>query len=197
MGPVQTELRFRLRDGVKWHDGRPFTANDVKCTWDTLLGKTGEKFRLNPRKAWYENLEEVASLGNRRAGRGDRRRFLPNSGTGPPLVLLPLELSPGQWEPIIPVLAERWATITLGGAHLGSVASREERGRSGYMGVVRSLLDQMTIRPGKQVVEIGCGSGVIMRELARRARSQSSDRDRPKRLYYLLSEARALARGEG
>jgi peptide/nickel transport system substrate-binding protein len=27
-----TELTFRLRHGVKWHDGRPFTANDVKCT---------------------------------------------------------------------------------------------------------------------------------------------------------------------
>src|SRR5262249_20639268 len=24
------ELTFRLREGVKWHDGRPFTANDVK-----------------------------------------------------------------------------------------------------------------------------------------------------------------------
>src|SRR5467141_61717 len=36
----KTELRFRLHEGVKWHDGRPFSANDVKCTWDTLLGKS-------------------------------------------------------------------------------------------------------------------------------------------------------------
>src|SRR6516165_12717167 len=55
----KTELRFSLHRGVKWHDGRPFTASDVKCTWDTLLGKSSEKFRLNPRKAWYQNLEEV------------------------------------------------------------------------------------------------------------------------------------------
>src|SRR6266446_5334056 len=27
-----TELVFPLRQGVTWHDGRPFTANDVKCT---------------------------------------------------------------------------------------------------------------------------------------------------------------------
>src|SRR5580692_1601537 len=33
-----TRLSFRLRHGVKWHDGKPFTANDVKCTWDMLLG---------------------------------------------------------------------------------------------------------------------------------------------------------------
>src|SRR5438094_4304677 len=29
-------LTFKLRSGVKWHDGKPFTAADVKCTWDLL-----------------------------------------------------------------------------------------------------------------------------------------------------------------
>src|SRR5438270_855763 len=56
-----SELTFRLRQGVKWHDGRPFTANDVKCTWDLLLGKSPEKLRANPRKAWYENVEGVTA----------------------------------------------------------------------------------------------------------------------------------------
>jgi peptide/nickel transport system substrate-binding protein len=28
-----TELSFPLRQGVKWRDGKPFTAKDVKCTW--------------------------------------------------------------------------------------------------------------------------------------------------------------------
>src|ERR1700682_50016 len=37
------ELTFPLRQGVKWHDGKPFTAADVKCTWDLLMGKGGEK----------------------------------------------------------------------------------------------------------------------------------------------------------
>src|ERR1700739_3344683 len=27
------ELTFPLRQGVKWHDGKPFTSNAVKCTW--------------------------------------------------------------------------------------------------------------------------------------------------------------------
>lgn len=29
--------RFHLRQGVRWHDGQPFTANDVKFTFDSLL----------------------------------------------------------------------------------------------------------------------------------------------------------------
>jgi peptide/nickel transport system substrate-binding protein len=54
-----TELTFPLRQGVKWHDGKPFTAQDVKCTWDMLTGKSENKLRVNPRKSWYRNLEEV------------------------------------------------------------------------------------------------------------------------------------------
>src|SRR5215471_2895309 len=56
-----TELTFPLREGVKWHDGKPFTAEDVKCTWDLLTGKSSQRLRLNPRKSWYHNLEEVTT----------------------------------------------------------------------------------------------------------------------------------------
>jgi peptide/nickel transport system substrate-binding protein len=59
-----TGLRLALRQGVKWHDGKPFTAADVKCTWDMLAGKTSEKFRINPRKSWYGNLDKVTTNGD-------------------------------------------------------------------------------------------------------------------------------------
>jgi peptide/nickel transport system substrate-binding protein len=59
-----TELIFPLRQGVKWHDGKPFTAQDVKCTWDLLAGRTNEKLRINPRKSWYGNIEEVIPNGD-------------------------------------------------------------------------------------------------------------------------------------
>jgi peptide/nickel transport system substrate-binding protein len=59
-----TELTLPLRQGVKWHDGRPFTAADVKCTWDLLQGKATEKLRVNPRKSWYRNLSEVTADGD-------------------------------------------------------------------------------------------------------------------------------------
>src|SRR5262249_52561829 len=48
-----TELPLPWRQGVRWHDGKLFTANDVKCTWDLLTGRSAEKLRLNPRKTWY------------------------------------------------------------------------------------------------------------------------------------------------
>src|SRR5207237_1142031 len=44
--------------------GKPFTARNVKCTWDLLQGKSAEKLRLNPRKAWYLNLDEVVTNGD-------------------------------------------------------------------------------------------------------------------------------------
>jgi peptide/nickel transport system substrate-binding protein len=62
--PDYTRLSFKLHHGVKWHDGKPFTAKDVKCTWDMLLGKSQEKLRLNPRKAWYRNLDDVVVEGD-------------------------------------------------------------------------------------------------------------------------------------
>jgi peptide/nickel transport system substrate-binding protein len=59
-----TNLTFKLRRGVKWHDGKPFTARDVKCTWDLLQGKASETLRVNPRKAWYGNLDTVIAHGD-------------------------------------------------------------------------------------------------------------------------------------
>src|SRR6188508_475618 len=52
------DLTFKLRQGVKWHDGKPFTAKDVRCTFELLQGKSQDKLRLNPRKAWYRNLDD-------------------------------------------------------------------------------------------------------------------------------------------
>jgi peptide/nickel transport system substrate-binding protein len=65
--PDNTQLTFKLRQGVKWHDGKPFTSADVKCTWDALAGHAPEDkaiIRKNPRKLWYSNLKEVKTNGD-------------------------------------------------------------------------------------------------------------------------------------
>lgn len=118
-------------------------------------------------------------------------------GAGPPLVLLPLGLAPTQWDALSPRLQERYCTITLGGMALGSVASLEARGRSaGYLGVVRSLVDEMQLQPGETVLDVGCGTGVLDRWLVHRTGGANHvvamDIHRT-----LLREAQALAREEG
>ena len=58
-----TSLTFKLREGVTWHDGKPFTSADVKCTFDMLTGGDS-KLRKNPRKPWWFNLKEVKTNGD-------------------------------------------------------------------------------------------------------------------------------------
>lgn len=62
-----TKLTFKLRSGVKWHDGKPFTSADVKCTFDLLLGKSKDRLRKNPRSIWFRNVKEVTVNGDQEA----------------------------------------------------------------------------------------------------------------------------------
>ncbi len=52
------QLTFKLRSGVKWHDGQPFTAKDVACTFEFLTDP--EKLRRSPRAAWWWNVDKVS-----------------------------------------------------------------------------------------------------------------------------------------
>jgi len=62
---TNTKLTFKLRQGVKWHDGQSFTAKDVQCTWRMLIGKADtQDFKRNPRKVWYTKLQDVSINGN-------------------------------------------------------------------------------------------------------------------------------------
>jgi ubiquinone/menaquinone biosynthesis C-methylase UbiE len=115
-------------------------------------------------------------------------------GSGSPLVLLPLSVAPSQWEPLLPQLTRRHCTITLSGPTLGMVGSLEARGHTvGYLGVVSKLLEAAHLKPGDIVLEVGCGTGVLDRWLARR----TGEANRIVGLDinpFLLREAMALAR---
>ena len=61
--PDNKVLTMKLRQGVKWHDGKPFTSEDVKCTWEMIQEKRPNNWRKNSHKEWYENLKEVTVAG--------------------------------------------------------------------------------------------------------------------------------------
>jgi ubiquinone/menaquinone biosynthesis C-methylase UbiE len=118
-------------------------------------------------------------------------------GAGSPLVLFPLSVAPSQWEPLLPLLTSQHCAITLSGPALGMVGSLEARGHSaGYLSVVGRLLEVARLQPGELVLEVGCGTGVLDRWLARRTaganRIVGVDINR-----FLLREATALAKEEG
>lgn len=57
-------LTFKLKHGVVWHDGKPFTSADVKYTFDLVRDLPTKRLKLNPRKLWYENVAEVRTNGD-------------------------------------------------------------------------------------------------------------------------------------
>ena len=57
-------LTFKLKRGVTWHDGKPFTSADVKYTFDLVRDLPAKRLKLNPRKLWYENVAELRTAGD-------------------------------------------------------------------------------------------------------------------------------------
>lgn len=51
-------VEFHLRDGVRFHDGHPFTAEDVKFTYDAIM----EPKNLSPRTSDFEPIKSVEIL---------------------------------------------------------------------------------------------------------------------------------------
>lgn len=118
-------------------------------------------------------------------------------GTGRPLVLLPLGAAPSQWAPLLSDLSERYCVISMTGPALGMVASLESRGHTpGYLSAVRNLLAEARIQPGEEVLEVGCGTGVLCRWLARETELKNPIAGMDVNAFF-LREAAEIARHEG
>lgn len=55
------EFTFTLREGVKWHDGKPFTAEDVKFTFDAIMDPDN-KYKTAHMKPYFENIDTCTIL---------------------------------------------------------------------------------------------------------------------------------------
>ena len=117
------------------------------------------------------------------------------AGSSTPVVLFPLGLSAHQWEPLLPRLQANHCTIVLGGKHLQPVENLEARAAGDYSRMALTHLDLAAPQPNESLIEIGCGSGALLRRIVRRtgmARVVGLDVN-----SFLLKEARALIAEEG
>ena len=181
--PEASWISLRDYAGLPWSDTLADRTEEVGSAMMEFLARSEQS-----RSARAENVSQ---------GEGEYAEISYSiQGAGPVLVLFPLTLAPSQWQPLLPWLAERYCTITLGGPRLGMIAHLEARARAGYLGVIRRVIDEVQFRPGEAVLEVGCGSGSIVRWLARYTsganRIVALDVNR-----YLLREAEARAKKEG
>ncbi len=117
------------------------------------------------------------------------------AGSGTPVVLLPMNLSARQWDPVLPALQARHCTVVLGGRYLMPVSNLEARAETDYGRMALDLLATVEPRPGESLIESGCGPGALLRRMARRwppLRLSGLDVN-----AFLLGEAHALAAAEG
>jgi peptide/nickel transport system substrate-binding protein len=111
-----TELTFKLRDRVKWHDGKRFTSEDVKCTFDLLTNQGKEKLRLNYRETWWVNVAKTTTNGQHEASLHLKR---------PQPALLAL-LASGD-TPIYPAMSRRATCASIRSAPAPSNSSNTSR----------------------------------------------------------------------
>lgn len=176
---------------VVLNDYHPGNASDIMADRTGEVGDALLKF-LNR----VDQLQAVQSISLEQTdGRWDGLLYRVK-GSGPPLVLLPLQYSPSQWDPILDRLSQHYCTITLSGNRIGPVASLESRALGGYLQVVSRVVDQLELEPGERVLDVGCGPGSLDRWLAHRThKSNAIIGVDPS--SFLLREAAAMARAEG
>ena len=83
--------------------------------------------------------------------------------------MFPIGLAPHQWDPLLPELRARFTVIRVSGAEMGSVQGMEGRAEEqGYREMVSLLWDHLNVGPSQHIVEVGPGSGVLLRQLHER-----------------------------
>ncbi len=118
-------------------------------------------------------------------------------GQGPALILLPFFLAASQWDPVVPLLARHFTVIRVGGAHIGGIATLEDRAASPtYLAMFDTLVGFLGVELNHRILDVGCGSGALDRHLAAKlgpvVRIDAVDIN-----SFMLGEAKTLADTQG
>lgn len=119
------------------------------------------------------------------------------TGNGPALLLLPFFLAASQWDPVVPQLARHFTVIRVGGAHIGGIATLEDRASSPtYLAMFDTMTAFLGVQDSHRILDVGCGSGALDRHLVARlgpnVRIDAVDIN-----AFMLAEAKALAAAQG
>ena len=84
-------FEFTLRDGVKWHDGKPLTAEDVKFSFDAIVEPTN-KYKTAHLKSYYENIKAVEVLAPNKVKFTVGKLYYANFTVAAGLTIIPMHL---------------------------------------------------------------------------------------------------------
>jgi len=168
-GTEVDEYAMQVRKAVESVPGTSLVSLDILAAFSDVVADNTEQMAmaLLPFLARTNHPECVEIIG--RDGESGEVAGISYfiEGSGPPLLLFPLGLAASQWEPLMSQLTERYCTITLGGAQFGIVALLEQRSTvAGYLRMVKQLIDEANLLPGETVLEVGTGTGALVRWLA-------------------------------
>lgn len=77
---------FKLREGVRWHDGTPFTAEDVKWSFDAIFD---DKYKAIAIRPYYEGIEKVEVVDERTVKFIAKSDYYKNFDTAAGMEILP------------------------------------------------------------------------------------------------------------
>ncbi len=85
------QYTFTLREGVKWHDGKPFTAEDIKFTFDAIMHPKN-KYKTAHSKPYFENIKEVKILAPNKIQFIAKKVYFANFDTVASMTIVPKHL---------------------------------------------------------------------------------------------------------
>ncbi len=86
-----TKFTFTIREGVKWHDGKPLTIEDVKFSFDAIMHPKN-KYKTAHLKSYYENIKEAKIIDKNTIQFIAKQKYFRNFDTVAGLTVVPKHL---------------------------------------------------------------------------------------------------------